>query len=960
MANTLENYNHDNITDFNTAYKNNISNKTLKIVQWNVRGMNNLAKFDEIALFLESCESEIDVLIIGETWLKPENCQLYVIPNYSSYFSCRNASNGGLAVYIKENINHRIISNTHNDGFHHIFAELTVNEQIFDLHGVYRPPNYNFNDFLTILENIIASTSSNHSCFIFGDINVPMNNNNNNVVIKYKSLLESYSIICTNTFPTRPATFNILDHVLCSIEETSRLRNDTIYSNVSDHNQIVSTIKLRSANENVVLKKKIVNNSKLNRDFKNFIDNLRNLDDPEYTMNLILTTYNVLLEKYTKTISKKVKLKNSHCPWMNLDLWTIIKIKNNYLKHAKQRPNDQHIKDMLSYVSKKYEKIKYASKKSYFDSLLSNTTHSKLWSHMKSIFGQSKKNDKIMLVQNGVLVNNTSDVCNIFNNFFSTIGQNLANQIPPTSLSPLSNASSVSETIFLRPATANEILVLINELKNKKSCGPDNISVRILKNNADSFSKVLSAIFNRILETGLYPDCLKIAKVIPIFKAGDACDCNNYRPISTLSVFNKILEKMLISRLLSFINEHNVLYTFQYGFRHGCSTLIAITELVDFISGEIESKHIVGSLFLDLKKAFDTLNHSILLKKLDHYGIRGVANDIIKSYLSNRKQFVTLDSQNSSTVPIQIGVPQGSNLGPLLFLLYINDLGKLPLKGKARLFADDTALFYPGTNISSVINDIESDLIVLVRYFNENLLSLNVQKTKYMIFHSCRTSLPVHRNPVIINETIEKVEKFKYLGIYLDSVLSWASHIKHMEHQIACLCGVMWRVKKFVPKHALLKFYYAFIHSRLNYLVSIWGQACVSYLVKIQRLQNRSLKIVFNKPLLFPTLLLYSDISHNILPLKSLCDLQIMLLVHDVLYNRKIHHNLQLSTATHSYELRNSNNLQRELMTTNLGQKRFSFIGPTLVNQLPLEIKSIANRHSFKRRLQKRLKPSTT
>lgn len=559
-----------------------------------------------------------------------------------------------------------------------------------------------------------------------------------------------------------------------------------------------------------------------------------------------------------------------------------------------------------------------------------------------------------------MLFRSPSDVCNIFNNFFSTVGQNLASKIPSTNSSPLNNATRVSQTIFMRPATANEILILIQELKNKKSCGPDNIPVRVLKDNAVSFSKMLCSVFDRILMKGHYPDCLKIAKVIPIFKSGDPRDCNNYRPISTLSVFNKILEKLLITRLLSFIEQNDILYKFQYGFRKGSSTLIAITELVDFISGEVESKNIVGSLFLDLKKAFDTLDHSILLRKLDHYGIRGVANDVIKSYLLNRQQFVTLNNHNSSSLSIKIGVPQGSNLGPLLFLLYINDLGNLPLKGTPRLFADDTALFYPGVNVTSLINDIESDLIVLAQYFNQNLLSLNVQKTKYMIFHSRRNSLSVHHDPVIDNQNIENVDKFKYLGIHLDPVLSWIPHIKYIEHQISCLCGVLWKVKKFVVKHALLKFYFAYIHSRFNYLVSIWGQACVSHLSKIQCLQNRCLKIVFNKPLLYPTLQLYSDTTHNILPLSSLCKLQILLLVHDVLFNRNSHHNLRLSTVQHNYNLRNSNNLQRELMSTNLGQKRFSFVGPTLFNSLPLDINSVLNRHTFKLKLRQYLKPSTT
>lgn len=244
-----------------------------------------------------------------------------------------------------------------------------------------------------------------------------------------------------------------------------------------------------------------------------------------------------------------------------------------------------------------------------------------------------------------------------------------------------------------------------------------------------------------MVETGTYPNCLKLAKVTPVFKSSDAEDVGNYRPISTLSVFNKIFEKLLVNRILVFFNRHDVLYKFQYGFRQGCNTLIAITELVDNIINEIESKNIVGALFLDLKKAFDTLDHKILLQKLDLYGIRGVANNIIQSYLENRKQFVFVNGVSSSHKTIDIGVPQGSNIGPLLFLAYINDLGNIPLHGVPRLFADDTALFYPGICSESIMRKMKEDLYSLLAYFNTNLLSLNLSKTKLMFFHSPRKKL---------------------------------------------------------------------------------------------------------------------------------------------------------------------------------------------------------------------------
>lgn len=224
---------------------------------------------------------------------------------------------------------------------------------------------------------------------------------------------------------------------------------------------------------------------------------------------------------------------------------------------------------MLAHISKKVESTKSRTKRLYFENILTNTPHSKIWQNIRSIFGHSKNQEKITLIDNGIETKNNQEACNIFNKFFSTIGQNLANNIPASSTCPFQNIPRVRESIFLRPSSPNEIVFLIQNLNNKKSSGPDNIPAAILKANASIFAKILSQIFNLIVQTGSYPDCLKIAKVVPIYKSGDTRDCNNYRPISTLSVFNKILEKLLVTRLIGFLNQHDVLYNLQYGFRQG-------------------------------------------------------------------------------------------------------------------------------------------------------------------------------------------------------------------------------------------------------------------------------------------------------------------------------------------------------------------------------------------------------
>lgn len=588
---------------------------------------------------------------------------------------------------------------------------------------------------------------------------------------------------------------------------------------------------------------------------------------------------------------------------------------------------------------------------------MNNTSHAKLWKNINHIFGKSVKSESIALIKDGVTITNGQEICEIFNNYFSSIGQKLANTIHiDPMVNPLSSVQRIPDSIFLAPASGNEVTLLINNLKRNKSCGFDNISADVIKNNSVVFSRILSEAFNKMLETGYYPDCLKVARVVPIFKSGDACDPNNYRPISTLSIFNKILEKLLLNRIIPFLDKHKILYSLQYGFRQGSSTSTAIAELLDDVINGIDSKQAVGALFLDLRKAFDTLNHSILLEKIERYGIRGIANSIIRSYLSERKQFVSVGMSKSQMKSTRIGVPQGSNIGPLLFLLYVNDLCRLQLKGVPRLFADDTALFYPQSNIESIVRNMNSDLEILSRYFAANLLSLNVSKTKYMVFHSPKKPIPPHDNVMLNSCIIEEVKSFKYLGLILDSTLSWSDHINYIERKVSSLCGIIRKVSYFVSRNILLKFYFAHVHSCLNYLIIAWGRACKSSLKKLQTLQNRCLKIIFKKPVLFPTLQLYSDNAHNILPINGLCDLQTIIFVNDTLYNNNFHHSIQLPSTDHGYPTRNANNLRVSRAYTISGQKRISVIGPKKYNALPIELKQITNRSTFKLKLKLYLK----
>ena len=292
-----------------------------------------------------------------------------------------------------------------------------------------------------------------------------------------------------------------------------------------------------------------------------------------------------------------------------------------------------------------------------------------------------------------------------------------------------------ANSFFISPTDPQEIISIINIINVAKATGPHSIPSNILHLIkliiAEPLSKIVYLSFNK----GIYIENLKIAKTIPTFKEnGSNLECSNYRPISLLSNINKIFEKLMHERLYKFLTDHNCIYELQFGFRHGHSTTHALISLTEQIRKALDSDKYVGGVFIDLKKAFDTVDHKILLGKLEHYGIRGVANDWFRSYLSNRKQFVSIKGFNSEEKAMEYGVPQGSVLGPLLFLIYINDIHN-PLKfSTTRLFADDTNLLIENNSLEQLQKHLNSDLRNLSAWLKANKISLNTSKTELIIF----------------------------------------------------------------------------------------------------------------------------------------------------------------------------------------------------------------------------------
>ena len=465
---------------------------------------------------------------------------------------------------------------------------------------------------------------------------------------------------------------------------------------------------------------------------------------------------------------------------------------------------------------------------------------------------------------------------------------------------------------------------IILALKNGAP-GPDNIPAGVIKHVLDVLAFPLTHICQLSLDQGYFPHELKCAKIIPLYKCKDAALFNNYRPISLLSVFSKIFEKIMYDRLYDYLVKFSILYTYQFGFQKNKSTHLAIICLLDKLVSALEKGEVGIGIFIDFRKAFDTVDHTILLEKLYFYGIRGIAYKWLSNYLSNRTQFVEYYHVKSALLRVQRAVPQGSNLGPLLFLMYINDLAFVSPKLFAVLFADDSNFFCTGKNIHDLIDIVNNELVNIVDWLNANKMSLNIEKTHYIIFCN-RGKVIGEVGDVLINGCkISKVYNTKFLGMIIDGNLMWKYHIDYICNKISKTIGIILKARKIFSHETLNMLYYCFIYPYVNYCVHIWGSTYISYLTKLLVLQKRIVRIISGVPRLTHTEPLF--VKLGILTVNRLFKYNIGLLMY------KYHHSMLppvldmfvKNCQVHSYNTRQSDHLHVPKCRTELSKMSFKY-----------------------------------
>ena len=664
--------------------------------------------------------------------------------------------------------------------------------------------------------------------------------------------------------PTRvtKSSATIIDHVLTNTIIDSEVQSGIIKTDISDHFAVFALMRTSLVQPN--LKKTFIKRD-INEDSIKYFKSILNSVDWDLITLITQTTtpdssYNIFLDKFIKLYDiafperkVEIKQKNLTSPWITRGLKKSSKRKQRLYDKLLKRRNDKNEKAYKMYKSL-FEKLKLQSKKLYFQNKLKQYENNikNTWKIMKVIIGKSKVyNDNFPKILNidKKEITDKKTIAEEFNSYFINVGPKLATKIPPSNTNFESYLPNITTSFLEKPLKEKEFKDAFFALKTNKSPGNDNLHVNVIRKLYHELKIPLMNIFSLSLKKGIFPEKMKIAKVSPIFKKGDKSILSNYRPISVLPCFSKILERIMYNRLYAYLAENNILFNKQFGFRAGHSTEHALLELIDQISDSFNDKSYFLGIFIDLSKAFDTVDHKILLKKLQHYGIKGKNLSWFESYLTGRKQYIKfeINDNNGKTglLKITCGVPQGSILGPLLFIIYINDLCQVSDILKLIMFADDTNLFCSSNDIKTLFLNTNLELQKISEWSRTNKLSLNEDKTTFTLFHRIqdRDNLPLRLPILKINDyDIKRSSSIKFLGVLVDEHLSWTDHINILENKLSKNLGLLYISKHFLNANGMKSLYYSFFHSYLNYGNIAWCSTSVTKNKKLYSKQKQAIK----------------------------------------------------------------------------------------------------------------------
>ena len=842
----------------------------------------NLSNFDSFVAELERYQHRFSVIGIAETNTDQCNSELYQIPGYNSCYQNKKSGKhkgSGVALYIKSELNYVINSrlSMQSDHLETIFVEVTNTPEPVLVGSIYRPPNGNFNEFYREMEAILTKIGKTKS-YIMGDYNIDLFTREDSRKHQFEELVFSSGfapIISTATHEIPGCKSTCIDNILCN-DFSQIIASGSLSDKILHHSPIFQCSKLskniKTAAPTIVTQYYDYSNTNIELTVENFSKKVNQLYC-EFKLDKLNQNVDDKFNKFDKEFKSSIdeccKLKvpktgkrnQINNPWITPGLKISIDRKHELRKEwqktiTKKNPyGDNKRYTKFCEYRKHVKKIRQFAKLSYHKRQFTESEGNlkKTWQLINEIRGKKKKSIKPIFKIDDKLIENRRIIANKFNEYFTSLATNLNKTVENefglqiTKMPSFENflTKKCKKSIFLSECSSGEIQKIISEFDNGKA---SDIPVRIVKAASMMISPLLETLYNSCIDEGTFPTILKNGKISPVYKKGDDQLLENYRPVSTLPIFGKIFEKIIYERLYKFFISQGSLQDCQFGFRKSHSTTHALNYSVSAVSNSLKNDNHVIGIFIDLSKAFDTIDHHKLLHKLDHYGIRGVAHKLLSSYLFDRKQYTEVLGECSDHTKVEFGVPQGSVLGPLLFLLYVNDIVNCTNDAKFVLYADDTNIFVFGKTQDEVVSKANDVLSLVSSYMMVNQLHINLAKSYFMNFGCKNKSSKLNNNKIRLflnNVEIKEVNEIKFLGVIIDKNLSWGPHLSYLSKKLSSCIGALNRMKHAIPENLNNSLYHTLFESHLSYGISVWGGVGNSRIEELFTLQKKCMRLMF-------------------------------------------------------------------------------------------------------------------
>lgn len=821
---------------------------------------------------------------------------------------------------------------------------------------VYHSPNSNHSEFINKMENIVVEYYSfMGTIIIIGDFNINMAVNSfyKDKLCQSIDRLGLHQIMNSFTRVTNSSS-SMIDLLITNKKDLQFKIHLT--PRISDHSIISINIE---QNKPHIVQQKIIN------DYKNFNETEFQFDlmDAEWLGNC--TSINNIADNFTKQI-KTILQKHAPCKIISikstfaLKAWWSEEIKNKIYERDclyKRAVITKEFDDWNNYKKKRNEVVSEIrqQKKLYYKNEIDDCRGDAkvMWKTLKELIKGKEINKKDEISFGDKTVTGDYQICEAFNEYFlESIKEITGDIINKNGNEHILNNIVVNDVSWqnFRILSMSDLRKILKQMPNKNS-NVDGITTKILKTAFEAIGNIMLHIINTSLQEGEVPINWKISTIIPIEKKENTILCSEFRPINMLPPYEKLLELTVKDQLLEYLEVNEVLTIHQAGFRKSNSCETALQSVIVKWKNAIGNKQYVGAVFLDLRRAFETVDKKLLLLKLKRMGLDGVVYKWFNSYLKERYQVVRYGNHMSNKRAVESGVPQGSVLGPILFILYINDIVKVIKKCSIQMFADDTLIYFMADDIVEVYNTINMELQNISRWLNENNLKLNLEKTKYMIVNN-RYNVPNDDNFNISVDgyNIEKVSKYKYLGIIIDHNLSFNDHADYVLKKLAKKVYFFSRIGTYLSTETKLLIYHTLIAPNFFYCPTILFMLNKTQLCHLQIKQNRALRVILNCNMYTPIKTMLDCL--NCLSVNQCIMLNVFLFIYKLVNNLLPKHLLDYCmfvSDIHNYQTRNYQNFYVHVSRTSFTENQLFNRGLKLYNELPQQTKEAHNIKLFKK-----------